>query len=72
MFDQQRSGLACSLPEVLDSDTYIVILKNELRWAVDLYFKDFKGVVFQQDGAGSGNKILRLALAGPLTRPFTD
>ena len=44
--------MACSLPEGLDSDTYIVILKNELRWTVDLDFKDFKGVVFQQDGAG--------------------
>jgi len=78
----QGVGWACSLPEGLDSDTYIVILKNELRWTVDLDFKDFKGVVFQQDGwtsPGQGRprvfqetKILRLALAGPLTRPFTD
>jgi transposase len=48
----QGVGWACSLPEGIDSDTYLVILKNELQWTISLYFKEFNGVVFQQDGAG--------------------
>ena len=48
----QGVGWACSLPEGIDGPAYLVILKNELKWTIDLYFKDFKGVIFQQDGAG--------------------
>ena len=48
----QGVGWACSLPEGIDGDTYLHILKEELQWTISLYFKDFKGVVFQQDGAG--------------------
>lgn len=45
-------GWACSLPEGIDGATYKNILKEELQWTIDLYFPGFKGVLFQQDGAG--------------------
>jgi len=46
-------GWVCSLPEGLDAETYVVILQNELQWTIDFYFKEAKGVVFQQDGDGT-------------------
>ena len=32
--------------------TYLTILKDELVSTINLYFKNFEGVIFQQDGAG--------------------
>ena len=48
----QGVDFACSLPDGLDSETYVGILEEELANTIKLYFKDFRGVVFQQDGAG--------------------
>ena len=48
----QGVGYPCSLPEGIDGQTYKTILKEELVNTIKLYFKDFKGVFFQQDGAG--------------------
>lgn len=45
-------GYHRGLPEGLNSQTYIDILDKELRWTREYYFKDSKGVIFQQDGAG--------------------
>jgi len=45
-------GYPCSLPEGIDGPTYLTILKDELVSTIDHYFVDFKGVIFQQDGAG--------------------
>jgi transposase len=55
----QGVGWACALPEGLDSETYLGILKEELTATIAHYFKSFKGVVFQQDGAGvhTANKV---------------
>jgi len=55
----QGVGWACALPEGIDSETYLGILKEELQHTIKLYFKDFDGVVFQQDGAGvhTANKV---------------
>jgi len=48
----QGVGYPCSLPEGIDGPTYLTILKEELVSTINLYFQDFKGVIFQQDGAG--------------------
>jgi len=48
----QGVGYPCSLPEGIDGPTYLTILKDELVSTINLYHKDFKGVIFQQDGAG--------------------
>lgn len=48
----QGVGYPCSLPEGIDGPTYLTILKDELVSTIDHYFEDFKGVIFQQDGAG--------------------
>jgi transposase len=55
----QGVGWSCGLPDGLDSETYILILKDELTSTLKHYFSDFKGVVFQQDGAGvhTANKV---------------
>ena len=45
-------GWACSLPDGIDSQTYLTILREELQATMKHYFTDFKGVFFQQDGAG--------------------
>lgn len=47
----QGVGWPCSLPKGIDSDTYLGILREELKYTIDHYFKEFKGVIFQQDGA---------------------
>jgi len=49
----QGVGYACSLPDGLDAETYLGILKEELADTINLYFEGFKGVVFQQDGAST-------------------
>ena len=46
-------GYACGLPEGLDGPTYVGILKKQLQETLTLYFKGFKGVLFQQDGDGT-------------------
>ena len=40
------------LPQGLNSPAYATILKRELAYTIRHYFGPFKGVVFQQDGAG--------------------
>ena len=45
-------GWMRGLPEGLNSPTYTDILKKELAKTIKYYFGPFKGVVFQQDGAG--------------------
>ena len=45
-------GYPCSLPEGIDGATYLTILKEELVSTINEYYNEFKGVVFQQDGAG--------------------
>ena len=45
-------GYPCSLPEGIDGPTYLTVLEDELVKTIKEYFRDFKGVVFQQDGAG--------------------
>jgi len=45
-------GWMRGLPEGLNSPTYVGILKKELAYTIRHYFGPFKGVVFQQDGAG--------------------
>ena len=51
--------------------TYLVILKNELKWTIDLYFKDFKGVIFQQDGAGPHRAKVVKSTSGGKSTPFS-
>jgi len=48
----QGVGWPCALPEGLNGPTYVGILEKELQYTIDYYFKGFRGVVFQQDGAG--------------------
>lgn len=52
-------GWACALPEGIDSETYLGVLREELQHSIKHYFGDFRGVVFQQDGAGvhTANKV---------------
>jgi len=45
-------GWICGLPEGLNGSAYVGILEKELQHTIALYFKNYKGVVFQQDGAG--------------------
>ena len=45
-------GYPCSLPEGIDGPTHLTVLEDELVKTIKEYFRDFKGVVFQQDGAG--------------------
>ena len=48
----KRVGWMRGLPEGLNSPTFVDILKKELAKTIRYYFGPFKGVVFQQDGAG--------------------
>lgn len=48
----QGVGYACGLPEGVDGATYKKIMKEELVRTINLFFKDYRGVFFQQDGAG--------------------
>jgi len=45
-------GWMRGLPQGLNSPTYVAILKRELAYTIRHYFGPFKGVLFQQDGAG--------------------
>ena len=45
-------GYPCALPEGIDGPTYVTVLEDELAKTIRYYFTGFKGVVFQQDGAG--------------------